>query len=567
MGIEDNQEQFAEAFLAEKKAKYQAQLKKIINVELTPGNIGTFLGKSLSDLSSLADEASHDYASVKIVPGENQTAIEDEAFKFFQLNAIPELLDTIEEKRKTLDIVNKHIASSLIKVPTVHTPPDLREDPESEGDGEMKPREDCDRLKLVLYILIHDFKLDLAEAILTSGVNTPEMRRKESYITVDVPELNRILEVCDEVGNRTFVYNRKKVFEFSETADSLRAMKKHEKRAWLRQNPGSGISFVEGQHWRDHVAVYLSEEGEPLLVEQKASDDQKIPFKEADIESLSSVARGENDQYRNFWTDEKFGKHWGSLNAIADKLVIDRRALERAIRGIAILPMENRLSDAVGNVISKAYCLEEVAALLVVRELMQHTQEMREKQIAVRKDNPATQDIAGFGRDPDGNHLGSVKRIANKLGIHPQALNRAINEIDESHILKKKKLRSSAGHAISNAYCLEELREHPVVQKLINRAQERRSKPSVARKDNPATQDIAGFWKDREDGRHFGSLNRIAEKLGISRRTLTKIIKRELGLFIGIDMLRDEGGKFISKVYCLEEVAALASVQENQNDF
>src|SRR3990167_2039624 len=303
MGIEDNQEQFAEAFLAEKKAKYQAQLKKIINVELTPGNIGTFLGKSLSDLSSLADEASHDYASVKIVPGENQTAIEDEAFKFFQLNAIPELLDTIEEKRKTLDIVNKHIASSLIKVPTVHTPPDLREDPESEGDGEMKPREDCDRLKLVLYILIHDFKLDLAEAILTSGVNTPEMRRKESYITVDVPELNRILEVCDEVGNRTFVYNRKKLFEFGKTADGLREMTKLEKRTWLRENPGSGISFVEGGHWRDDIAWYLSGAEETALVEREVQNVEKTDDQSERLESLPFVARGENDVYRHFFED------------------------------------------------------------------------------------------------------------------------------------------------------------------------------------------------------------------------------------------------------------------------
>ncbi len=569
----ENEVQFAEeTSFEELKADYRGRLNTIINSKLTTKNIQTFMESSLSNVITLVNNISYEYASKNTINASTDTDIEDKAFVHFGLNVIYDengnvsssdfsisaLLDAIEKKRKILDMVDDYIARPLTMIDSVHTPPDLKEGPESEGDGDMKPNEYRDRFKTVLYILVNDFKLDLLNITSTGGVNSPEMMRKKSYITIDVPELNRIIEVCDEVGNRTFVYNRKKVLEFRETTETLRAMTKKEKQAWLRKNPGSGISFVARENWRDNIAIYLAEDAK--LVEQEASDDQKIPFMGEAIKSLHQVSRGEHDEYRNFWGDE--GKHLGSLSAIANKLDLEHRALGRAISEVpGLYFLDNKLSDAAGNVIGKAYCLEEIGALPSVQKLIKSTQERKTRQSVAKEDNPENGDIAGFGRDDQGRYLSSLKKISNRLGVHPHTLEVAVSKIGEFHI-KNKELLDASGNIISKVYCLEEIRELPVVQELINRANERRTRKSVAKEDNPENGDIAGFGQD-DQKRHLGPINKIAAKLGIHPNKLTRIIKRNPSLFAGKDMFLDTGDKFIGTVYCLEEVQALLKNEKN----
>ena len=561
-----NEEQLTEELFRERKARYQGRLRGIIDAEITPGNIKSFMDDALSRLVELTEDASRYYSSIKTSEqGVNKTDIEDEAFTFLGLENIPALLDTIEKKRKELDMIDAHVPTSLKRVPIVHTPPDAQEGPEGEWGTEIKPKTNRERFKLALYVLVHDFQLDLKKVSLTAGTNTPNMMRRESYVTIDVPELNRILEVCDEVGNRTFVYNRKKLFELGKNADGLREMTKLEKRTWLRENPGSGISFVEGGHWRDDIAWYLSGDQDTALFEREVQNVEKSDDQSERLESLPFVARGENDVYRHFFEDNK-GKHWGSVNAIAARLGLKEGALKRVVISIPkLLFQENAFRHTKGGIISKAYCLEDVVAHPSVQILLKDMGEKKGKESIAETGSEGTPDIAGFWRDEEGRRWGSVKRIATTLDVNAGMLKKIISETNGVSF-KGNELLTPRGNIISKAYCLEEVKALPDVLKLMEDAQERRTKESVAKEDNEETGDIAGFRRD-EKGRHWGSINAIAVRLSLKHAGLTDgafewMIRHTPELAFKENLLRDVSGNVIPKAYCLEEVETHPAMQE-----
>lgn len=463
MNNESHREQPAEEFLQEQKALYQTRLQNIINAELTPDNIKNFMDDSLNGLIQLADDASRDYASALLSKQEaDKTTIEDEAFRAFGLESVSQLLDAIEEKRKILEMIDGYIARSLTPVQSVHTPPDAQEMPEREGDIGIKPREIQDRLKTVLYILLRDFHMDLTNVPLTPGTNLPHMMRAVSYVTVDIPELNRVIEVCDEVGNRTFIYNRERILELGKTLEVLRGMTKQEKRKWLRAHPGNGTSFMGGMGWRSRVSSYLSEESE--LVEPPVQGDKESSIHNDYDESLPLVARGEHDEWRNFGIDEK--GHWGTIHAIAVRLGVEPRTFRVAVSKIGGFSIQERKwRDAMGNRIQEAYCFEEISSHPSIHELAEKAQEKKGKKQAANKDDEATQEIAGFLKDTSGRHWGSVKRIARRLGVNAGTLRRKVGTIQGLSF--KKELLDARGHDMDMAYCLEELQEHPVIRDLL----------------------------------------------------------------------------------------------------
>ena len=79
------------------------------------------------------------------------------------------------------------------------------------------------------------------------------MMREVSYAGVFVPKLQRLIEVCNEVGNRSFVWK-------TENADDVRrlgSMTKIQKDAYLETNPQSGTALVMRAGWEEMMRTLL----------------------------------------------------------------------------------------------------------------------------------------------------------------------------------------------------------------------------------------------------------------------------------------------------------------------
>jgi len=499
------------------KEAAKSKLQSALSAELSPSNIDSLMENTLTRLGETTDFILEEYKKIKNIQSESSKELEDEAFGFFDLQTMPDILDAIDEKIENIKKIQEYITTNLVPADFVHTPPDIQEIPEGQGEQESREQKTEPRLKTLLYIIKTDFDLDPEETSLTKGTNSPNMTRKESYVTVVIPQLNRLVEINDEIGSRTFVYNLSELSKLGVSAENLQNMTKSEKKQWLIEHPLAGISVIETSNWRHDMSFYLSSEGDEYLVESESIATQK---ENTETESLPQVAKGENDPYRGFWTDEE-GKHWGSNHVIVKRLKISQYTVERK----AINIKENFLKDAQGRMIKKAYCLQEIEE--ATKELRLKNKENESlPQVSTEKKDP----YKGFWTDKEGKHWGSSKEIGRKLKIAPETVERKAKNVKENF------LRDRGGRLITKAYCLEEIEEA---------TKEMRSAKQVStEKKDP----YKGFWTD-EKGKHWGSAVEIAKRLKIAVVTVEKNATN-----IRVNFLRVVHGKIITKAYCLEEI-------------
>ena len=83
------------------------------------------------------------------------------------------------------------------------------------------------------------------EIKLTTGIVTPEMMRKTSYVMVEVPNLERTIMVCDEEGNITYVLDSSKMDEKTVPVDKLLDATKIEINEAIENTPGFGRRVKE----------------------------------------------------------------------------------------------------------------------------------------------------------------------------------------------------------------------------------------------------------------------------------------------------------------------------------
>lgn len=193
-----------------KQSELRNKLDFVLSAELSPENIDSYATDALNGMVGLAESLRQEYA-VDEHNWDNFT--ENNAFAINNLGHVDDNIDHIINIASSIDNLDK-VISSIEKKSEIILPPDTDHDiKRGNGTGVESPVA-VQRLKTILFILQKDFGLDLHDEDQISmykGTNSEAMIRRESYTCVDVAALNKLILVCDEMDNATYIFDIDKV--------------------------------------------------------------------------------------------------------------------------------------------------------------------------------------------------------------------------------------------------------------------------------------------------------------------------------------------------------------------
>ncbi len=227
---------------------FQAQIDAVTNRVLTPENINTYADNALSDFVDIIESIKYSYDGSSLPLVLTDSGREMAMMQYYNIDPdlIETMLDHIADVASSIDELDSFIKNHLDEGSTVVTPPAAREQGVYAGDGSFQEKRQIPRLKTTLLLLKHRFGIDIddkSQLKIIPGKVTPNMVRKLPYNMLDVPILNRMIDVCDEEGNRTFVFDRDKLLKLGLNAEAVAALKKPELEDLISRNQLVGESF------------------------------------------------------------------------------------------------------------------------------------------------------------------------------------------------------------------------------------------------------------------------------------------------------------------------------------
>jgi len=309
------------------KEVYKERLDSILNKQLTLDNIEIFAEEALNETIQLIDDLLQDYRNNPAFESNTQLdtkSQEDDACLKLGLPNLPEILDSIVSVKDKIEKLNQYITENVAKTDTVITTPNLvgPEIMPGEEGNKFERKVLFPRLLTLMYILQQDFEIKPEEVSIVEGDVTSEMVRQNPYYRVTVEELNRIVYICDEIGNASYVFDLEIIKEKGLNIDDIDVGSKDEKSALIAQYPGIGVRIIQSKHWRSNISTLLSgtipsvatENGAELQAEQQPeSEFKKENVKSLDFNTFQEQVRAEyNDEgdIQN-WYKKEYKKHLG----------------------------------------------------------------------------------------------------------------------------------------------------------------------------------------------------------------------------------------------------------------
>ena len=217
-----------------KKEKYQQKIDDILSVGLTAENIDIYSDNALEGLTSLIDEIKND-SSYKWDFTLNLSTREQENEMFRRIlgidvdNVLEGIIRIGDDIKHLGSVVNNHRQDREQKtyVPTEK----LGFIAIVANGGDFSRAPIVPKAKTTLFLLENDFGVDLnneKEFQMFTGVNSENMMRQVSYDIINLPLLNRAILSCDEIGNRTFIFDTGKFEEKDISLDNIKNMTKQE---------------------------------------------------------------------------------------------------------------------------------------------------------------------------------------------------------------------------------------------------------------------------------------------------------------------------------------------------
>ena len=245
------------------KETYKRKMETILNKQLTVENIEIFADEALSETMQLTDDILFQYRNNPEFKGDNtlnSRTQEDVAFKILELPDIQEILQSIINIKEKIATLKIYIDTNTKNLNEIITPP--QPDRQTEiisGSGEGIEKKIFPRFLTLMYILEHDFDIQPNEVLMTRGVVTTNMMRKTPYVRVEIPELNRVVYICDEEGNVSYIFDTTKLNEKNLTLEEIDLDDKGDKNSLIAHYPGIGVRFVQSSLWRENVEEYLGQ--------------------------------------------------------------------------------------------------------------------------------------------------------------------------------------------------------------------------------------------------------------------------------------------------------------------
>ncbi len=270
--------------------EFQDQLHNILYTPLSVETIGQFADDALNKLINLNESVVHryqqEYPESDALSG---AGLEDAAYAAYELENLGTVLDRITAVRDRIAVIAQRVQESLSQTNSVIVPPDeIGPAFQDTGSGSYEAPDKLNRLITLAYILETDFDLDRASVRYTQGTTTDAMVRQEPYVRVEINDLNRVVYVCDEEGNASYVFDTKVLEHLSIDLLELDKMTKNGRNAFLRLTPEAGRRIVQSPAWRSVVSQALRE---PF------ASDGKVPVPTEVVPRSEFVERG---QFLNF---------------------------------------------------------------------------------------------------------------------------------------------------------------------------------------------------------------------------------------------------------------------------
>lgn len=227
--------------LVEQKNKNESSVNSILDTPLTVENINTYANDAINKLVEFSYKKVIEYKQNNQTSGLSGKEIEDNAFKYCGLNNISFILNQISIKDEEIRDINKIISNPMM-VNKVITPPDFVSNNLSSlknGEDKFKEKTIIDRTKTILFVLKEDFDVDIynqAELTITKGIINENMMRKTSYFLLDVPKIDRLILVCDEDGNASYVFNSLNLEKYNITKEDILSSTKNELNKLIEEN-------------------------------------------------------------------------------------------------------------------------------------------------------------------------------------------------------------------------------------------------------------------------------------------------------------------------------------------
>lgn len=247
---------------------YQADLNAVLERSLTPESIDIYAEQALIDTIRLVEQSVEDFSYQPTIRFKNKLETETNAFSYFKLGDVEQILDHIANKVEEMRDIDVFI-SETPTLDTVILPPDNIETSiyrDGSGGSEVKT---IPRLKTVLFLLENQFDVDIhdpEQLDIVQGKITPGMFRKNSYFALELPSLQKTVLVCDQVGNATFVFDKAALDGYGISREDLLKLTKSDINQFLKDNQslGKAIRYRKDFYVNNIISELSSTEDEEI---------------------------------------------------------------------------------------------------------------------------------------------------------------------------------------------------------------------------------------------------------------------------------------------------------------
>ncbi len=281
----------------ERAAQFAQQFHSVLYHPVTVETIDTFAEDALEKLITLNEAVVSAYT--RDFPESDQyegRELEDKAYGAYGLKNLNEILDEIIAVRDTITQIKSALPQHIKTTSTIITPPDAPERTlDGSGAGTYESPRLFNRVLTLAYILEHDFDVKLADTEYLAGSTTDSMMRQEPYVRVTVPELNRVVYVCDEEGNASYIFDTEGLEHVGVSIEHLDNSTKNQRNAFIRTTPTVGRRIIQSPEWRSVMKDALA----TPFGEQETTDETQ---EKQDVSEFKKPERGPKPDFETFTT-------------------------------------------------------------------------------------------------------------------------------------------------------------------------------------------------------------------------------------------------------------------------
>ncbi|MEK7602925.1 MAG: hypothetical protein AAB459_01600 [Patescibacteria group bacterium] len=191
-------------------ASFRSRLTTILDTPLELEAIDTYALGALDQVIELVEDITSSYRQRTYNLYPNARALEDAAITEFGLSNVNKILDHISSVADRIRVIDGYI-SSLEPVDTIIVPPETGRSKLFPGSETYQEPKIVPKLKTTLVILSEIFGVDISDPNMVNvrpGSVDESIIRQVGYTTIDVAKLDRVILVCDEMENVTYIFDK-----------------------------------------------------------------------------------------------------------------------------------------------------------------------------------------------------------------------------------------------------------------------------------------------------------------------------------------------------------------------